>query len=260
MNLKYRAFTYSGIISEEHRRFFDEYGFLHFKSFLALNGVDSCLQEVNRIETHLLENKVEEINGTSLKFGVNEENRTFIQQINFVSLFSKRLQGFLRTPFFQEMKTLLSPMGARIGENEMNGLVFKHFLNTDGSVVKELDWNSRANSGDKMLSVGIFLDDCPSTKGGLKVLPTTHKQGKLSHYLNKLPLLLNHANETVLDIQAGDLVVLHGNLWHRFSPAKQNGKASHQRYLYFPILTGKYEPKQEYQPLPISHTVGSLLL
>jgi phytanoyl-CoA hydroxylase len=257
MNPKYRVFTYTGTITQEHRKFFDEYGFLHFRSFLAHNGVDSCLQEVNKIEQHLLANKVEEINGTSLKFGLNEENQTFIQQINFVSQFSKRLQGFLRTPFFQEMKMLLSSSGARIGENELNGLVFKHYLNTNGSSVKDLDWSS---GSEKMLSVGIFLDDCPSTKGGLRILPSTHKQGKITHYLYKLPLLTSHSNEISLDIQAGDLTILHGNIWHRFVGSAQKGEASRQRYLYFPILTGKYEPKQEYKPLQISNAMGNLLL
>jgi ectoine hydroxylase-related dioxygenase (phytanoyl-CoA dioxygenase family) len=110
-----------------------------------------------------------------------------------------------------------------------------------------------------MLNVGIHLDDCPFENGGLRVIPGTHKQSLFSLLFKKKYFFDTKAdpNEVGFDIEAGDLTVHDGNIWHRVQESPFTGEKSKRRVMYIPIITGKYHPRSNKSATPFYHKVAS---
>jgi ectoine hydroxylase-related dioxygenase (phytanoyl-CoA dioxygenase family) len=108
---------------------------------------------------------------------------------------------------------------------------------------------------DPMVNVGISLDDSPREKGGLRVLPGSHKQNIYEFFFKKKHFIDNRddKNEFAIETKAGDLTVHHGRVWHRAALATVKGAASKRRMMYFPIIAGKFKPKSEKSKTPIYH-------
>jgi ectoine hydroxylase-related dioxygenase (phytanoyl-CoA dioxygenase family) len=108
---------------------------------------------------------------------------------------------------------------------------------------------------DPMVNVGISLDDSPREKGGLRVLPGSHKQNMYDFLFRKKHIIDNRddKDEFAVETKAGDLTVHHGRVWHRAALATVKGAASKRRMMYFPIIAGKFKPKSEKSKTPIYH-------
>ena len=50
-------------------------------------------------------------------------------------------------------------------------------------------------------------------------------------------------DEVGFDIEAGDITVHDGRLWHRVAPSPNTGEKSRRMVMYIPIVTGAYKPK-----------------
>ena len=106
-----------------------------------------------------------------------------------------------------------------------------------------------------MLNVGIHLDDCPFENGGLRVLPGSHKQGIIKLLFAKKYFVDNNpdSREVGFDIEAGDLTVHDGKIWHRVQQSPHLGEQSRRRVMYVPVITGKYKPKDGHSKTPLYH-------
>jgi ectoine hydroxylase-related dioxygenase (phytanoyl-CoA dioxygenase family) len=60
-------------------------------------------------------------------------------------------------------------------------------------------------------------------------------------------------HEVGFDMNAGDLSVHDGRLWHRAQQSPFFGEASRRRVMYIPVVTGKYMPKNEHSKTPFYH-------
>jgi phytanoyl-CoA hydroxylase len=67
-------------------------------------------------------------------------------------------------------------------------------------------------------------------------------------------------NETGLDIEAGDLTIHDGRIWHRVQQSPLIGERSRRRVMYIPIITGAYKPKDANSPTAFYHRLGQLKL
>lgn len=96
-----------------------------------------------------------------------------------------------------------------------------------------------------MLNVGIHLDNSSTDNGGLRLLPGTHNQNLANMLFKKIYFYEKKAdkNEIGLNVDAGDLTVHDGRLWHRVAQSPFVGEKSRRRVMYVPIITGKYQPK-----------------
>jgi ectoine hydroxylase-related dioxygenase (phytanoyl-CoA dioxygenase family) len=101
-----------------------------------------------------------------------------------------------------------------------------------------------------MLNVGIHLSNLKSENGGLRVIPGTHTQGLYDLLFRKTHFLDNEpdAKEVSIIPKAGDLTIHDGRLWHRVAKSSVVGEQSRRRVIYIPIITGKYNPKNEDSP------------
>lgn len=249
-------------ITPEQMQFFDEHGVIVFRNFLSSEKVATYISELKRLEKKWLDEKKEKINGIPLKFGKDEEGQTTIQRLCFSSLYSEPLHDLLQDPRLQALTALLHPYEGRVAENEKDGLVINNYINTPNSTFTQMGWHTDSPRdlfmGQRimpMLNVGIHLDTCPFTNGGLRVLPGTHKQSMFKLLFGKKYFIDNNDDprEVGFDIHAGDLSVHDGRLWHRVKQSPKFGEESRRRVMYVPIVTGKYKPKDENSKTPFYH-------
>ena len=253
-------------ITEEQFSFFDKYGVIIFKNFLDSATVQLFIHELNRIEKKWLDQGIEKVNGIPLKFGKDENGNKMIQRMCFLSLHSEVLHEMLQDPRIKTLVDLLYPYEGRIGENEKDGLILNHYVRMPESNFTQMGWHTDSPRdlflGQKimpMLNVGIHLDATPFANGGLRVLPGTHKQGVLRLLFGKKYFIDNNPDrrEIGFDIDAGDLTVHDGRIWHRAAMSPLYGEASRRRVMYVPVVTGKYMPKDANSRTPFYHRLAS---
>ncbi|MBO0950761.1 phytanoyl-CoA dioxygenase family protein [Fibrella forsythiae] len=249
-------------LTAEQKNFFDKHGIIIFPNFLNRDTVKLFLSELARIEQEWLADGRDKINGVPLKFGRDEAGNKVIQRSCFLSHASQVLHEFLQDPRLQTVVDLLQPYEGRMGENEKDGLVLNNYVRTPSSQYSQMGWHTDSPRdiflGQRimpMLNVGIHLDDCPMENGGLRVLPGTHKQSTFRMLFGKKYFVDNNPDprEVGLDIQAGDLTVHDGRIWHRVQQSPLMGEASRRRVMYVPVVTGKYKPKNEFSKTPFYH-------
>ncbi|MFD2572860.1 phytanoyl-CoA dioxygenase family protein [Spirosoma soli] len=256
-------------LTAEQTAFFNKNGFIHLKRFVDSNTVQLFLQELQRIETAWIAEKVDKINGTPIKYGRDENGQLIVQRFAFTSLFSPVLNEFLQDNRLQALTSLLQPFDGRIGEEEKDGLVVNHYVRTPESNFSRMGWHTDSPRdlflGHRirpMLNVGLHLDDCPMTNGGLRVLPGTHKQSTLLTLFRKRQFIDHRPDprEVGFDIEAGDLTIHNGSLWHRVEQSPFFGAQSRRRVMYIPIVTGDYQPKNASSKTPFYHHLAHKII
>jgi phytanoyl-CoA hydroxylase len=263
------TFEFGAGLTPSHIKHFNDQGIIQFRGFVDRATVASFLDEIRAVEHHLLSKAAIRVNGIPLKFGRGIDGSVFIQRIAFASHYSVVLRDFLKDPRLAALTALLGDYEGRIGENEKDGLVVNHYVNTPDSAFRQLGWHTDSPRdlflGGRilpMLNVGLHLDDCSYENGGLRVLPGTHKQGLFRLLFRKKYFIDNTPDrrERGFDIQAGDLTVHDGRLWHRVAQSPFQGEQSRRRVMYIPIITGAYKPKTIDSPTPFYHKLAQLRL
>lgn len=259
-------FILSDNLTEEQLSFFNENGFIHFKNFLPKETVALYLREIDRIQKQWLDEGLEKINGVPLKFGKDEQGNKMIQRFCFLNQYSTPLKDLLENKRLQLVTQLLAPYEGRIAQDEKDGLILNSYIRTPNSKFTQMGWHTDSPRdlflGQKimpMLNVGIHLDNCSYEEGGLRVLPGTHKQGFFKLMFGKKYFIDNNADpkEVGLDIEAGDLTVHDGRMWHRAQQSPHFGEKSRRRVMYVPVVTGKYRPKDKNSKTPFYHRLAA---
>jgi len=262
-------FTFENVLTREQLHYFDRHGIIQFKAFVDKGAVAGFLREIREVENYFLNKGISKVNGIPLKFGRDVDGSPLIQRIAFASQYSSVLKEFLLDPRLAALTALLGKYEGRVGENEKDGLVVNHYVNTPVSAFRQLGWHTDSPRdlflGRRilpMLNVGLHLDDCPYANGGLRVLPGTHKQSFFRLLFRKKYFIDNNPDkrEVGFDIEAGDLTVHDGRLWHRVQASPLQGEASRRRVMYIPIITGAYQPKTPDSRTPFYHRLGQLSL
>ena len=256
------SFYLADEITGEHAAFFSQHGFIRFKNFVSRETVASFIKEAEAVERKWIEEGIEKVNGVPLKYGENSDGHRMINRMAFLSLQSQLLHDFLKDPRLESLTKLLYPYEGRIAEDEKDGLVMNHYVQTPNSTFTRMGWHTDSPRdlflGQKimpMLNVGLHLDDCPFANGGLRVLPGTHKQKMFGLLFRKKYFIDNNPDpkEVGFDIEAGDLTVHHGSIWHRVQASSKFGDESRRRVMYIPVVTGKYRPKTDNSKTPFYH-------
>ena len=261
-------FTLTDKLPQDQFDFFDKYGIIIYRNAITKPTVELFLKELQRIEKEWLGKGLDKMNGIPLKFGKDEHGNKTIQRLCFLSQHSDILHEFLQDPRLKSLTELVRPYEGRIGEIEKDGLVLNNYIRTPNSAFSQMGWHTDSPRdiflGQRimpMLNVGIHLDNCPFENGGLRVLPGTHKQGMLK-LLFKKKYFVDHkadSREFGLDINAGDLTVHDGRLWHRVQQSPHYGEKSRRRVMYVPVVTGKYMPKDKNSKTPFYHKLASTI-
>ncbi|HVA98521.1 MAG TPA: phytanoyl-CoA dioxygenase family protein [Bacteroidia bacterium] len=252
----YPRFTLEEKLTEEQISFFEEQGFIHFEKFISKEKVQELIKAAQDVEDRWAADKREKVNGVPIKYGIDENGKTIVHRFAFLSLHSQAFHELLQDTRIPALFPLLQAPG-RIGENEKDGLVLNHYLNTGTSNFTKMGWHTDCLRdvfyGKKimpMLNVGIYLDDSSDDNGGLRVIPKSHKQNFVKLVFGKKYFVDNtpDENEVAINASAGDLTVHDGRMWHRVALSPHMGAKSRRRVMYVPVISGKYAPKSEESP------------
>lgn len=85
----------------------------------------------------------------------------------------------------------------------------------------------------RMVTVRVHLDPCPATNGALRVMPGSHKLGRIDQHH-----AVNHVDETravTCEVVSGAALVMRPLLLHASSPSSQ---PAHRRVLHFDFASG----------------------
>ncbi len=252
-------------ITAEQSDHLDRHGFLHFEGVASQDEVAMIGAEMERIEQAWIEEGRTHVFGIPLFFGRGLDGRPLLQRLAFTSVFSEPIRTFVRDSRFEPLRRLVGDE-ARVGDAEKDGVVINRYLNVPGSVYPRLGWHTDGlrdlfygRLPLRFLNVGLHLDACDASNGGLRLIPGSHLQGFWSMAFRK-PYFVSHApdpEEVCVETQPGDLTVHDGRLWHRVARSTRAGAASLRRSMYVPYLTGPYEPKSDTSPTPAYHKVGA---
>lgn len=263
----YQKFRFTGELTAAQYLFFQKHGFIHFENFISKEGVDEILDSVKTVQNDWVEKDLKLVNGIPIKYGKDVDGSTIVHRFAFTSQFSPAIHNFASQPSLTTLLDLM-PEGARIALDEKDGVVFNHYVNVDGSNFFEMGWHTDSardifygKKVNPMLNVGLYLDDSPVSKGGLRILPGSHKQGILKTLFKK-KYFVDHQpdeNEVAVEAKAGDLVIHDGRIWHRVAAAEVKGEASRRRVMYIPVIVGKYQPKDKNSKMPIYHKFSHLI-
>ena len=104
-----------------------------------------------------------------------------------------------------------------------------------------------------MLNVGLYLDDCPLEKGGVRIYqaPTS----KVFPVFSEIsPMFFNHnpdPREVPLVVRRGDLTIHDGRAWHRTAKVVVTGESSRRRTMYMAWIDEPYDPRDESSQTPL---------
>jgi ectoine hydroxylase-related dioxygenase (phytanoyl-CoA dioxygenase family) len=248
----YPVFTLGSSLTPEQKEFFHKNGFIHFKNFVSKDVVTKMIQESERIQDDWIKEDRKLVNGTPIKYGKDVDGKTIVQRFAFLNQFGKIFQEFLGEPRLKALFELNGAADSRLGENEKDGLVFNHYVNTTDSNYSQLAWHTDVlrdifygNKVMPMLNLGLHLDTSTPANGGLRLLPGTHNKGVFTLLFRKVYYLNYKADkdEVGLSVEPGDLTVHDGRLWHRVAQSPFVGEKSRRRVMYIPIICGKFEPR-----------------
>jgi len=250
----YPVFQLQEKLTEEQKKFFDKNGFIHFKNFIPKEKVNELLREAESIQDDWVSKDYKMINGVPIKYGTDVDGKKIVQRFAFINQHSEKFSDVLQDPRLKGLFDLIGTADCRIGETEKDGLVFNHYINTDESNFSQLGWHTDALrdifQGQKimpMLNVGIHLDNSTTDNGGLRLIPGTHNKGIATMLFKKIYFVSHKPDkkELGLNVEAGDLTVHDGRLWHRVARSPFTGEKSRRRVMYVPIVTGKFAPRDE---------------
>jgi phytanoyl-CoA hydroxylase len=263
----YPKFTLGETLTQEQIEFFDKNGFIHFRGVASPEEVKEIIASTEKVQERWLKEDIKKINGVPVKYGKDENGKDIVHRFPFTSQHSEEVHRFVNSSRIKALKVLM-PEEARIAENEKDGVIVNHYVNTSTSNFRQMGWHTDSMRdifyGKKvlpMLNVGLYLDNSASDKGGLRIIPGTHKQNIFNMLFKKAYFMNNEEDksEMLVDALAGDLVVHDGRIWHRVAMSPNVGAASRRRVMYIPIIIGKYMPKSDDSATPFYHHFQKLV-
>ena len=254
-------FTLSSELTQDQLDFFDQFGFLHFTNVATNEEVDAIVAEMNKIEQQFIAEDRTTVLGVPIQWGEDEDGNRYVNRFAYASEYSAAIKEFVEDQRFSGVGKLLSD-SARLAQVEKDGIVINNFINTPTSAYTKLGWHTDSprdifynlRKPGVMLNVGLYLDDCPLEKGGVRILPGTHKQSVFMMLFRKFPMFFTHTpdpREVPLIVKRGDLTIHDGRAWHRTAQATLTGKASQRRTMYMAYIDEPYQPRDENSAIPL---------
>jgi ectoine hydroxylase-related dioxygenase (phytanoyl-CoA dioxygenase family) len=256
-----QKFTLGPELTPEQVAFFEHFGFIHFTNVATDEEVDAIVAEMDKMEQQFLEEERQTVLGVPIQWGEDEDGTRYVNRFAYASEYSDVIKKFVEDERFAGVGKLLSE-DARLAQVEKDGIVINNFINTPTSAYTKLGWHTDSprdifynlRKPGVMLNVGLYLDDCPLEKGGVRILPGTHTQSVFMMLFRKFPMFFTHTpdpNEVPLVVKRGDLTIHDGRAWHRTAQATLTGKASQRRTMYMAYIDEPYQPRDENSSMPL---------
>ena len=259
-------FTLGSTLTAPQRAFFQAHGFIRFRGVGRAAECDALASALDTLSARFTMEDKATVLGIPLQYGERPDGSRYVQRYAYASHYSREISTFVNDPRFEPIRQLCGAT-ARLAEVEKDGVVVNDFIHDEGSTWRHLGWHTDGlrdlfylTLPEPMLNVGLYLDDCPREKGGVRLIPGTHTQGFFKMAFGKL-YFLDHrpdAREVALETRRGDLTIHDGRLWHRTALSEITGPASRRRTLYMAYVDGPERPRTESSPMPFYHRLRRL--
>ncbi|HCH66858.1 MAG: phytanoyl-CoA dioxygenase [Deltaproteobacteria bacterium] len=259
-------FALSTEITAVQAMFFERHGYLVFDRVAQPDEVASILSEVDRIQAEWIAEGRTHVHGIPLFVGKDPDGEPFIQRFTFTSMFSPYLREFVLQSRFEPVRRLVGE-DARVGHDEMDGVVFNRYVKAPGSAYPRLGWHTDGlrdlaylRMPEPMFNIGLHFDRIAPEDGGLRLIPGSHNQGLWDMCFRKF-YFFDHTedeSEVMVETWPGDLTVHDGRLWHRVGPSTKDGWQSLRRSMYVPYQRGEAIRRNDDSPTPIYHRIGQV--
>ena len=253
-------------LTAEQQDFFDTHGFIRFREFASPHECDTLAHALDTLSERFAAEDRDTVLGIPLQYGQRPDGQRYVQRFAYASHYSEDIAAFVREPRFEPVRQLCGAQ-ARLAEVEKDGVVVNDFVREEGSTWKRLGWHTDGlrdlfylSMPEPMLNVGLYLDDCPKEKGGVRLLPGTHTQGFFKMAFSKLYFMDHRPDpkEVALETRRGDLTIHDGRLWHRTALSEITGAASRRRTMYMAYVDGPARPRTEESAMPFYHRLRRL--
>ncbi len=254
-------FTLGSELTEEQLTFFDEHGFIRFRSVANEAECVALSDALEQLSDQWNEEDRKTALGIPIQWGLKPDGKRYVQRFAYSSHYSKVVADFCTSDRFEPVRELCGS-DARLAQTEKDGVVVNDFINDEGSRWKRLGWHTDGlrdlfylTLPEPMLNVGLYLDDCPPEKGGVRLIPGTHTQGFWSMAFGKAYFLDHRPDprEIALTARRGDLTIHDGRLWHRTEQAELTGPESRRRTMYMAFVDGPERHRTEESVAPFYH-------
>jgi phytanoyl-CoA hydroxylase len=260
-------FTLGTALTDEQSAFFDTHGFIRFRAVATQDECDTVAAALEDLSSRFVSEDRETVLGIPLQFGERPDGGKYVQRFAYSSHYSEGVRNFVNSDRFEPVRALCGA-DARLAETEKDGVVVNDFINDPGSQWKRLGWHTDGlrdlfylSVPEPMLNVGLYLDDCPLAKGGVRILPGTHTQGFFKMAFSKLYFLDHRPDprEVALETRRGDLTIHDGRLWHRTAVSELTGPESRRRTMYMAFVDGPERHRTEESSTPFYHRLRDLV-
>jgi phytanoyl-CoA hydroxylase len=253
-------------LTEAQQHFFDVHGFIRFRDFASQAECDTLATALDTLSSSFVADKRDTVLGIPLQFGERPDGSRYVQRFAYASHYSEPVSDFVNDSRFEPVR-MLCGTDARLAEVEKDGVVVNDFIHDAGSSWRRLGWHTDGlrdlfylTLPEPMLNVGLYLDDCPRNKGGVRLLPGTHTQGFFKMAFGKLYFMDHRPDprEIALETRRGDLTIHDGRLWHRSAISELTGPASRRRTMYMAYIDGPARTRTEESSMPFYHRLRML--
>jgi ectoine hydroxylase-related dioxygenase (phytanoyl-CoA dioxygenase family) len=253
-------------LTTEQQDFFDAHGFIRFRGFASQAECDGLAAALESLSSRFTAEERDTVLGIPLQYGERPDGSRYVQRFAYASHYSPAVASFVNDARFEPVRMLCGE-DARLAEVEKDGVVVNDFIHDEGSTWRRLGWHTDGlrdlfylTLPEPMLNVGLYLDDCPREKGGVRLIPGTHTQGFFKMAFGKL-YFMDHrpdAREVALETRRGDLTIHDGRLWHRTELSKITGPESRRRTIYMAYVDGPVRQRTEESATPFYHRLRQL--
>ena len=254
-------FTLGSALTQAQQEFFDAHGFIRFRAVADEDECTVLTQALDDLsEQWRTEGRTTAL-GIPIQWGLKPDGTKYVQRFAYSSHYSKTIEEFCTSDRFEPVRRLCGD-DARLAQREKDGVVVNDFINDEGSRWKRLGWHTDGlrdlfylTLPEPMLNVGLYLDDCPVEKGGVRLIPGTHTQGFWAMAFRKAYFLDHRPDkeEIALTTRRGDLTIHDGRLWHRTEQATLTGSESRRRTMYMAFVDGPERLRSEDSSAPFYH-------
>lgn len=254
-------------LTDEQQSFFDTHGFIRFRGIASQSECDTLCAALESLSCTWRETKRETVLGIPLQWGHKPDGSKYVQRYAYSSHYHPAVEAFCTSDRFEPVRRLCGE-DARLAQTEKDGVVVNDFINDSGSSWKKLGWHTDGlrdlfylTMPEPMLNVGLYLDDCPEEKGGVRLIPGTHTQGFFSMAFGKAYFMDHRPDkrEVALSARRGDLTIHDGRLWHRTQQSTLSGPESRRRTMYMAFIDGPERHRTEDSKAPFYHQLRKWL-
>jgi ectoine hydroxylase-related dioxygenase (phytanoyl-CoA dioxygenase family) len=196
----------ANLLSPQERDFLDANGYLVLGKILTSQQLDSICSRLDQLMQEEGQNAGSELlDSPYIRHPKEAGADRLADLVNKGSIFDV---------FYTTSRVLAAVSHVLGAQIKLSSLNYRAALPGKGEQNLHVDWHETVDPGDyKVCNTIWLLDDFSKANGGTRVIPGTHREGRLPQDLLADPAA-PHPDQLVLEASAGTVAVFNSHVWH----------------------------------------------